>query len=190
MLVAEEKKCLRRQMNELLHNLPVAETAAGSSVICKTLGQLPDYHKARRIMAFLSMTGEVDLDAFIEKALADDKEVYVPRCLDKGNMEGVRLYDLGQTVFDRYGIRTAPEGAPTCTADVPDLLIISGLAFDKNGCRLGRGAGFYDRFIAGARASQVVAVAFAAQIVEYVPTEPHDQTVCRIVTEKEIIHVS
>ena len=174
MLVAEEKKCLRRQMNELLHNLPVAETAAGSSVICKTLGQLPDYHKARRIMAFLSMSGEVDLDAFIEKALADDKEVYVPRCLDKGNMEGVRLYDLGQTVFDRYGIRTAPEGAPTCTADVPDLLIISGLAFDKNGCR----------------ASQVVAVAFAAQIVEYVPTEPHDQTVCRIVTEKEIIHVS
>ncbi|MBF1348812.1 MAG: 5-formyltetrahydrofolate cyclo-ligase, partial [Megasphaera micronuciformis] len=105
-------------MNELLHNLPVAETAAGSSVICKTLGQLPDYHKARRIMAFLSMPGEVDLDAFIEKALADDKEVYVPRCLDKGNMEGVRLYDLGQTVFDRYGIRTAPEGAPTCTADV------------------------------------------------------------------------
>ena len=154
MLVTEEKKCLRRQMNELLHNLPVAETAAGSSVICKTLGQLPDYHKARRIMAFLSMSGEVDLDAFIEKALADD------------------------------------EGAPTCTADVPDLLIISGLAFDKNGCRLGRGAGFYDRFIAGARASQVVAVAFAAQIVEHVPTEAHDQTVCRIVTEKEIIHVS
>ena len=105
-------------------------------------------------------------------------------------MEGVRLYDLGQTVFDRYGIRTAPEGSPTCTADVPDLLIISGLAFDKNGCRLGRGAGFYDRFIAGARASQVVAVAFAAQIVECVPTEAHDRTVYRIVTEKEIIHVS
>ena len=50
MLVTEEKKCLRKQMNELLHNLPVAETAAGSSVICKTLGLLPDYHKARKSM--------------------------------------------------------------------------------------------------------------------------------------------
>ena len=46
-------------MNELLHNLPVAETAAGSSVICKTLEQLPDYDKARRIMTRKSMYRDV-----------------------------------------------------------------------------------------------------------------------------------
>ena len=87
----EEKKVLRKQMNSLLHSLPADVCAAGSSVICRSLWQSEKYKTAKRIMAFLHMAGEVSLDAFIDRAVKDGKEIYVPRCLDEGRMEGVRL---------------------------------------------------------------------------------------------------
>ena len=67
-----------------------------------------------------------------------------------------------------------------------DLVLVPGLAFDRTGNRLGAGKGYYDRFLAGMKAPKI-ALAFAFQIVEPVPTAPHDQRVDMIVTEDEVI---
>lgn len=183
----EEKKVLRKQMNSLLHSLPADVCAAGSSVICRSLWQSEKYKTAKRIMVFLHMAGEVSLDAFIDRAVKDGKEIYVPRCLDEGRMEGVRLYSLDAAVSGRYGIRTAAGGAPVCDRRQLDWLIVSGLAFDRQGHRLGRGAGFYDRFAENLHGDIVWAVAHGFQLIDSVPVEAHDVSVSVIVTEKEYI---
>ena len=177
-------------MNELLHNLPVAETAAGSSVICKTLGQLPDYHKARRIMAFLSMPGEVDLDAFIEKALSDDKEVYVPRCLDKGHMEGVRLYDLGQTVLIATASERHPREHRPVLPTYRTYLSYPVLPLIKMAVAWGRGAGVLRPIYCRCPGVSGSGRSLCRTNSGIRSDGTHDRTVYRIVTEKEIIHVS
>ena len=181
------KQVLRKQMTGLLHTLPAAELAAGSSVICRNLLKTVQYKTAQRIIAFLNMADEVCLDPFIEAALAAGKEIYVPRCLENRRMAAVRLCNIKDTVPDICGIRTARPGAPVCAPQDLDLIIVSGLAFDRAGHRLGRGAGFYDRFLTDLGNAAIMAVAFSGQVLPQVPAEGHDIGIPVILTEKEYI---
>lgn len=75
-------------------------------------------------------------------------------------------------------------------ADWPDVFIVPGTAFTVDGDRVGQGGGWYDRFLVGRRDDSVlIGVAFSPQIVESLPTEPHDVTVHVVVTE-DAVHVS
>ena len=87
----------------------------------------------------------------------------------------------------RYDIRVPAPGCPLVEPKSLDAILLPGLAFDRAGNRLGRGAGFYDRFIsslhdAGHRPA-LIGVCYHAQIVDSVPTEPHDHRVDRVITE-------
>jgi 5-formyltetrahydrofolate cyclo-ligase len=79
------------------------------------------------------------------------------------------------------------EPGEDCETVAPDLLLVPLLAFDRSGRRLGYGAGHYDRTLAGLRAARptpAIGLAFAAQEVERVPTDPHDQHLDGVVTER------
>lgn len=185
----QSKRELRKAMNIRLQALSGTEQAESSAAICSRLAVLPQYKQARRIMAFLSMPGEVCLDAFIARAIREGRQVYVPKCISKGIMEAVRLESLQDAAVGAYGIRTAPEGSQRIDPAALDLIIVSGLAFDGHGGRLGRGAGFYDRFLAPLKADRYMAVAWDMQIVEHVPVEDHDIPLPAILTEQRyIIH--
>ena len=81
----------------------------------------------------------------------------------------------------------APDGG---TSESFELLVVPGLAFDRQGYRLGRGGGYYDRFLARRVASTVVGLAFSWQIVPEVPRDPWDVPVGAIVTERGVIRVA
>ncbi|MCG2708811.1 MAG: 5-formyltetrahydrofolate cyclo-ligase, partial [Thermodesulfovibrionales bacterium] len=69
-----------------------------------------------------------------------------------------------------------------------DIIIIPGAAFDVSGSRLGYGAGFYDRLLAGIKKKiPIIAPAYEEQIVDDIPSEPHDVKVDKIVTDKRVI---
>lgn len=185
----KNKVLLRQRMRELLQQLPAAVQSAGSDAVCRYVSALPQYRRAERIMAFLHMPGEVSLDALIAAAVAAGKEVYVPRCLGPGLMEAARLPSLAAAVSGAYGIRTAPPDSPAVAATSLDLILVSGLAFDAAGHRLGRGAGFYDRYLQPLRRDVSIAVAWQAQSVAAVPTEAHDVPMSLIVTEEGCHHI-
>lgn len=169
-------------MKNRLQAISTAHAAAWSDAVCKRLFALPQYQQASRLMAFLNMKGEVSLDTFLIQALKEGKEVYVPYCLGNGDMEAMQLTSLQTVVQGMYGIRVPRAGSPCIAPEQLELIIVPGLAFDTAGHRLGRGAGFYDRYLRRAQQAAVAAVAWDIQIVPHVPTEAHDYRMPVILT--------
>ena len=178
------KKELRSAMYDRLHRLTEAEKISASAAVCARLMALPAYNRARRIMAFLNMPDEVSLDALIAQAIADGKEVYVPVCVSRTAIEAARLDSLEQAVVGAYGIRTAPEDSLHIAASDLDVILVPGLAFDEKGGRLGHGAAYYDRFLAGKGKASAIAVAWDVQMVPEVPMEAHDVIMTEVVTDQ------
>ena len=99
----------------------------------------------------------------------------------------VRIEEDGspQTTLGPYGLRE-PDGPPVTVSEV-DLLLVPLLAYDTNGNRLGSGKGFYDRFFAAnpelGEHAVIMGIAYSAQCVDALPTEPHDYPLDAVVTE-------
>ena len=183
----EEKKALRRAMLDRQRALSESERAALTASLTKALLQFPAYPKAQRIMAYLSLPGEADLDDFIRAALAEGKEIYVPVCLPDFKMEAGRLSDMEHFAKGPHGLRDLPPGYETARPEELDLLLVPAVAVDISGHRLGRGAGYYDRFLSRVSQEKRVAVVWDFQLTEAVPAEAHDLSVGAVITEKRSI---
>ncbi len=186
-LITKTKQVLRQEMEAKLQAVPCKRQDEMSRDVCARIAVLPLYKQARRVMAFLHMPGEIDLDPLIEQALKEQKEVYVPLCLSGRRMEAQQLSSMSAALVGAYGIRTAPAGSAIIDPADLDLILVPGLAFDGQGNRLGRGAGFYDRFLLRARGETLVAVGWDMQVVPAVPVEAHDMTIPAILTEQRFI---
>lgn len=142
------------------------------------------------------MKKEVATDRMIEAAHKAGKEVAVP-CIDGKSMLFYTLNSAGQEyTLNWYGIREPERNDnPFQFAEVSDtqiLLVVPGLAFDSERNRLGRGAGYYDRFMHDLRQAprfnlMALGVFFHAQIEPSIPTDPWDERLDAILTDRELI---
>ena len=183
-----EKKEARRQVREAVRRLTVEQRAENSAAIRSRLRELPELREAQAVMGFLPMPDELDTRPILADLLAAGKRVYVPRTfVRERRMIPVRLADLGRLRRGEYDI-LEPETDETCAAAALDFVIIPGRAFDRSGNRLGRGAGFYDEFMAqpGFRAVRCGA-AFACQVLPEIPHNEKDLPVTMLVTEDGIL---
>ncbi len=183
----ERKKEIRQKMLALRRALSAHEKDEKSRGLTEKILSLTAYQEAKRILAYLSMPGEADLDPLIRAALAAGKEVYVPVCLADKQMEAGRLRDMGHFVKGPYGLRDLPKGYETISPEEIDLVLAPGVAGAADGTRLGMGAGYYDRYLAQVPYEKRVLVLWDFQVVEELPAEPFDQFMAAIVTDKEII---
>ena len=168
--------------------MSAAEQARRSAAACQRALALPEMASARKAMLFVTMPDEIDTRPLVEACLAEGKSVYAPRSLVKPRrMVPCRLRNLGLVRPGAFGI-LEPPGDEVCAPDALDVVFVPALGFDRRGNRLGKGAGYYDRFMAspGFRAARV-GIGFACQLVEAVPVEPHDLPVQIIVTPEETI---
>jgi 5-formyltetrahydrofolate cyclo-ligase len=183
-----EKKAARRQIRQSVRRLTAAERAEKSAAIRLRLNALPELRRAQVVMGFLPMPDELDTLPILADLLAAGKRVYVPRTfVRERRMIPVRLADLGKLRRGEYGI-LEPETEETCAIGELDFVIVPGRAFDRKGNRLGRGAGFYDEFMAqeGFRAIRC-GVAFACQVLDEIPHGDTDLPVQHLVTEEETL---
>ncbi len=159
-----------------------------SREIEERLFSLSEFLSAQVVMFFASFRSEVETAPMIRRALHLGKRVVLPRV--EGKELGLyEIHDFGSDVETGvWGIPEPKTNIPAALADV-DLMIIPGAAFDKQGNRLGYGAGFYDKLLP-AFGKVTVALAFEAQIVNEVPTEKHDVPVQKIITENRIINTA
>ena len=185
--ISERKKGLRQKMLAMRRALSANETESRSSSLKENILSLLEYKNAKKIMAFLAMKGESNLDGFIRQALLDGQEVYIPVCLPERQMEAGRLIDMEHFEKGPLGLRNLPAGYEVTSPESLDLVLIPGLAVSQEGIRLGMGAGYYDRYLARVPFEKRVAALWDFQVIPDIPSEPFDQKIAKIVTDKSVI---
>ncbi|MCD4824687.1 MAG: 5-formyltetrahydrofolate cyclo-ligase, partial [Phycisphaerae bacterium] len=179
------KKNLRKQIKQTLAAMSPETAAAKSAAAAEKLSAMEEFAAAKVIMLYLAIPGEVDTAPIAQTAWAAGKQVVAPRpCPDTRHMKPVLCHPADADLFHpALGLRS-PAGMHVVPIDQIDLLIVPALAFDRNCNRLGRGGGFYDRFLARPELRAItVGLAFAEQILPELPIHPNDKPVDRIVTD-------
>ena len=173
----KDKGSLRTYYLTLLKEQNKQDVLRKSSLVAEQYWQLPVIQEARTILFYASSSFEVDTWALIEKALFSGKRVALPIVEhNQRKLIPTLISSMEEVHKGRYGI-TEPLLDPNKELSVMDLdaVIVPGLAFDKHRNRLGRGAGYYDRFLSTLPKSvTTVGLAFDFQLTESLPTEPHD----------------
>ena len=172
----EQKSFLRKELRRKLKSLSPEDRTGRCEKIVKELLSHPRFLKARNVLIYVSLTPEVETRALLKEAWRREKKVYVPR-LDprEKQIQIVELYDLKELRPGSYGILEPPLnrnhlGKP----EELDLVLVPGLGFDRKGGRLGRGFGYFDRFLLEARKAYKIGLAFECQIVDEIPRGVHD----------------
>ena len=147
------------------------EIKASDRELASAFIALPEFIKAKTVMLYRGVGREPDTGPMIASALR----------AGPGVMEARRIYSLDQLVPGAFGI---PEPSGECEVVAPgefDLILVPGAAFSPNGCRLGRGGGYYDRYLPQTRGVKV-ALTRKCQLTDDIPTDSHDIKVDLIIT--------
>ena len=130
------------------------------------------YKNAKTIYGYLPYNQEVRTVAMLEQALRDGKRVAVPKCYGE-EMRFIYMDDLSK-VEKGYANIPEPIADDPVADDETALVLMPGMAFTKDGKRMGYGGGFYDKFLAAEPNHPTVALCYAFQMVEDLPTEDYD----------------
>lgn len=182
--IAHAKAELRAQMRTLLASLGAQDQACWSQSICRTLTDFPALMNAQSVMLFAPMPGEPDLTAFARELALRGTVLSIPEV----DWERTRL--IPRQVASLEGLRAGPRGVCEIPENAPALppeslgaVLVPGLAFSTWCNRLGRGKGFYDRFLGSLpRDVLSVGVCFDRQLLRDIPYEEHDLTLSAVVT--------
>ena len=139
-------------------------------------------------MVFLSLPSEIDTTPLVLRAWQDRKRVLAPKVSwNQRRMLPVEIRSLTDDLMvSTMGIREPATGLPFPISLI-DLVMVSGLAFDEYGNRVGRGRGFFDRFLAHPEFDGVACgLAFQAQRTATVPVGPLDRRIDMLITEEEV----
>lgn len=189
-----KKISLRQRLLLKLRQQPQPLRRAKSRAIAQALRRLHLYQKARVVMCYVAIDGEVETRAILEQALADGKRVAVPRAFSRGcRLVAAEVKNLRRELKPRGPWKIPQPSSRKGHAISPerlDLVIVPGVAFDRRGQRLGRGMGYFDRFLSRVPASVPrVGLAFRFQLLKEIPLESHDQPVDRVITEKAVVRI-
>ena len=188
----EWKRRLRRESRRRLEALAGNACLPASVAIGNRVLALPEWKAAALCAGFVPMPGEPDLQRPYVEILRGGKRLALPRyraASQDYEMVVVPEYP-GSLTAGAFGIPEPHPDLPPLTEEERTssrtLWLVPGLAFDRQGRRLGRGGGFYDRLLRGV-AGFKIGVAFACQMVEEVPSALHDAGVDAIATEHEMV---
>jgi 5-formyltetrahydrofolate cyclo-ligase len=185
------KPAIRQRIITARDAIPEPERCVLSEAITARLLALPAYREAQTVLGYLHFGGEYHSARWVQQALADGKQVILPR-VDSGTRELAlhRVTDLRTQIAP--GKWNIPEPLANCprfdTVDTLDFILLPGVAFTRYGARLGYGGGFYDKLLPHLPQRAVrAAAAYEMQVVETLPEEETDQRVAWLVTEHETI---
>ena len=188
--IAPMKKRLRAEMKARLASIAPQDVLERTRAACRSLIDLPEYRDARVIMLYLPIPQEVDPAQVALHAWGQGKTVLAPKVdWSQRHMLAVQIHSMDDGVVrGKYGVPQPPPDGPVYPVEEIDLVIVPALAYDRTGGRLGRGGGFYDRFLSGLDVTAVTCgLAFTEQLVDQLPADRHDRPVDILVTDKEVL---
>lgn len=184
------KKELRKQILQSRNDIPEAKREEKSKRIVDRILRSPWYQEARFVFSFVPFGDEVNIRPLLEHAVQAGKKLAIPKTMT--NPRKLILFQFegwDRLIPGVYGIlEPDPSQSSMVEPTEIDLILMPGVAFDRQGGRLGYGGGFYDRFLGSLPQSPLlIAPCFTEQIVERVPTEEHDIQVDKLITDLEIV---
>ena len=172
------KHKIRSHIKEKLNNHSELEKTKKSGIIKDRLFNEEAFREAKVVMFYVSLKDEVNTMSMIDEAISIGKRVCVPVIIkeDKRLIAGEIKNRTADLERQHFGIYQPKAGH---VKEVPlediDLIIVPGVAFDKKNVRLGRGHGYYDRFLCALpNKTRTVGLAFDFQVVEHLPQDSHD----------------
>ena len=181
---ASERKRIRKEKKQARAALSPAERAEKSARAVERLAWSEAFRRARTVMIYDHVGGELSLDSLLTHPAAAGKRFCYPLCVSKTEMIAMIP---GTWQSGAYGIR---EPVRAASEEVPpeeiDLVVCPGTAFDPACSRMGMGGGYYDRYLPRCVNARIVMVAFEVQKVPILPTDEWDQPVEAVFTEDAV----
>ncbi len=184
-----KKQACRRELQILWEGLSPQEGRRLGAELDQALCAAPLWGRTTQVLAYLSFGREIPLEALMERTLQEGKELYLPRVGGR-DMTFHRVWSLTTRGFhqNKWGIWEPPASAPGFIPQGEPLILVPGLGFTLRGERMGRGGGFYDRFIRSlaGTAFQTLGVCWEGVLCGELPLEEHDQTLHWLSRGKEL----
>lgn len=181
-----DKRALRAEILNRLRTQKEEDRQYKSSLILEKLTQLTEFARARVILFYASFDGEVETFAMMRQAQELGKRIALPTIFsERDTLHPFFVNNLEEDLeHGPYGIQQPKSrGLEQAAQDALDLVVVPGVAFDRQNNRLGRGQGYYDRFLTDLPSyTATVGLAFDFQIVEHLPHQPHDIPVHQVIT--------
>jgi 5-formyltetrahydrofolate cyclo-ligase len=191
------KEKLRQEMRGRLRGMSPDLRAETSLVICQMAANLPAFLKSRCVALFAPLPSEPDIHPLFEEAWAQGKRVVLPLMIKRGAAPELDWHEIASWddvvvpgPLAPLGLREPdPLRCPRVPLAELDCVFVPGVAFDEGGFRLGRGGGFYDRFLSLTPPTlPCVGLMFSLQKVPLIPREPHDQALRSVITEDGLVN--
>lgn len=181
-----EKKEIRKIMKQRRESLSLDERKILDQKAANKLLEAEDYKNATNIFAFVNFGSEIDTRFIIERALEEGKNIFIPYTEEGSKfMKLTRLKSLDKLVEGQYGILSPKEeDLDFVDGSIIDLVIVPGLAFNKEGYRTGYGGGYYDRFFSSLKKPvKKVGYCYSFQILDSLEIGEFDIPVDTIITD-------
>lgn len=180
----QQKKILRAEIKKLREILPQQEVKDRSNKILSNLWQISTFNQTKSVFCYISFRNEVDTFPVIKQLLAKQITVAVPKMVDK-MMIPVEIKSVDNLIKSKFS--TLEPVSSVVLKQPLSLCLTPGIAFSKDGGRLGWGGGYYDAYFEQNPDIIKIGLAYNFQVVDYVPVDEKDQKIDIIVTEDEVI---
>ena len=165
----------KQEMRKMIRLRKQQHTADESSVVIARLKENPRFSQAQTILLYSALPDEVQTQSLLDELTAAGKTVLLPKVVSSEDMELRRYTGTSSLQPGAYGIME-PAGTLFTDYAAIDVAVVPGMAFDVQGHRLGRGKGYYDRFLAKVPGVYKIGLCFSWQMVDEVPSEANDIT--------------
>ncbi len=178
------KHDIRADMQAVLKEKTAQACLNAGEQVAERLNAIASVAYADTVMVNLPIAGEIDLCTLIQHWIDESRVVCVPvvdwdaQTMKAGLLTGLNKAEL---TLDQHGIHTPARFSPV-PHDTIEVVIVPGIAFTTDGVRLGRGGGYYDKFLSTFAPPIILGVCFDEQIVSALPEESHDVRMTAVIT--------
>lgn len=190
-----EKAALRKAMIERRTGLTPGERHRLSDDAQRTVLASDAYKRAGTVLLYIPFRGEVETGLIAQAGATAGKRLVLPRVQKEPRRLWLHAYsgEPATLISGAYGIPEPDPAWPPVDFGAVDLVVVPGVAFDTAGNRLGYGGGYYDRTLPAIRAANPAAVllglAYGFQVVQALPSDPHDIPVDAVATEAGLLSI-
>ncbi|NLI93845.1 MAG: 5-formyltetrahydrofolate cyclo-ligase [Peptococcaceae bacterium] len=188
--MVQSKTEIRKQILSIRGSIDQVQKEVLNQKIIRQILSLPYYCTAGTVMVYLNAPDEVQTTEIAQHILQSGKRLIVPYC-GTGEIVPHEIFDLQNDIaIGKFGIREprADHRKPISSKDI-DFILVPGVAFDREGNRIGFGKGYYDRFLPMLRSDVCIAgLAYSFQIVERIAVQEHDYKMSLLITENGVIY--
>jgi len=182
------KHRLRMEMKATLAGMSAEDVDRASRAACSALTGLEEFRGAGAVMLYWPIPGEVNCVPVLLATWEAGKTALLPKIISDHEIVALEYRsEIDELTVGRFGIREPAEGEPWPLDEI-DFIVVPALAYDQEGNRLGRGGGYYDRFLAHVElGAETCGLAFAQQVVEELPVHSNDYPVDILVTDEQVL---